>query len=215
MIYFSVRGDLEHMESLLGEFERIVSIEQATRQRLREDGAQYLGPQDMFKRIRTESAATNPDYSELRVEYAKKIPRANEICGRESIPYEIEGRAAPIEGGVPFAGSVFTFPLNRPSDMMDIDTNLRDTANQCIGVLERRRGQELMQLTNPLYWIGRAIRFVVRLPFTILELSGFDVEVIQEHLIARLFQLLYVIALILILVRFGLTSVIDLGSILP
>ena len=215
MIYFSIRGDLENIELLLRDFEQIVSIEQDTRQRLKEDGAPYLGPQHMFKRIREESAESNAEYSELRAEYAKLIPRSNEICDREGIAYYIEGRGAPIEGNLPFQGSIFEFPLNRPSDMMDIDTKVRDTANQCIGALERRKGDELRQLINPIYWLRRAIVFVVRLPFTLLELSGFDVEIIQEHLIARLFQLVYVIALILILVRLGLTSLIDLSSLLP
>jgi hypothetical protein len=214
MIYFSVRDDLRHIRSLLHHFEEIVSIEQETRQGLREGGAQYLGPHDMFRRVREESSKTNSAYSGLRAEYAQMIPRTNEICEREGIAWHRQGRAAPLEGGLPFQGSIFELILNRPSDIMDIDTDLRDTANQCIGVLERHVSHELRQLINPIYWIGRIVLFVVRLPYTILELSGFDVEQIQEHLIARLFQLLYVIALILILVRFGLASAIDLKSLL-
>jgi hypothetical protein len=81
-------------------------------------------------------------------------------------------------------------------------------------VLERKSSKELRQLINPFYWIARGVILVVRLPYTILELSGFDIQKIQEHLIARLFQLLYVIGLIWILLRFGLGSVIDIKSLL-
>lgn len=212
MIYFTVIDELRLMRSLLSHFESIVSIEQDTRERLREDGATYLGPYHMFKRIREESSKSNSDYTDLRVEYAKLVPRANEICEREGISWHRQGQAAPMEGGSPFQGSIFEFVLNRPSDILDIDTEVRDTVNQCIGVLERKSSKELMQLINPFYWIGKALIWIVRLPYNILDLSGFDVEKIQEHLIARLFQLLYVIGLIWILVRFGLASAIDLKS---
>lgn len=215
MIYFSVRGDRDHMATLLDRFERIITVEQDTRQRLREENAQYLGPHDMFKRIREESSRSDAGYADLRAEYARMIQRANGICDHENIAWHRQGRAAPLEGGLAFQGSIFELPLNRPSDLMDIDVDVRDTANQCIGALEHRMRRELKQLINPIYWIRIAAVFVVRLPYTILELSGFDVEVIQQHLIARLFQLLYVIALILILLRFGLTSVLDATSLLP
>jgi hypothetical protein len=214
MIYFGARDELKHMQSLLAQFENIVSIERVTRERLRAEGAQYLGPYDVFKRIREESARSNPTYAELRVSYAKLVPRADKICDREGISWHRQGRAAPLEGGSAFQGSIFGFVLNRPSDLMDIDTDVRDTANQCIGVLERKSSKELSQLINPLYWIGKAVIWIVRLPYTILELSGFDVQKIQEHMIARLFQLLYVIGLIWILLRLGLSSAIDLGSLI-
>ena len=167
-----------------------------------------------LKQIREDLSKTNSEYQGLRTIYAKLIPRANEVCERENVSWHRKGMAAPLEGGGAFQGSVFEFILNRPSDLMDIDTDVKDTINQVLGILEHKESQEFKKLLNPFYWLREAFIFVVRLPYNILKLSGFDVDKIQEHLFARLFQLIYVIALILVLVWFGLTSVIDLKTLL-
>jgi len=214
MIYFTTKDELEHMRSLLRTFESIIAIESTTSERLREAGTEYLTPYGMFKHIRKEAAKNYPEYQELRTAYAKMIPRANQISKRENVPWYKEGIAALIEGGMPFQGSIFEFVLKRPSAIIDIDTDVRDTVNQIIGILEHKEIHEFRQIINPLYWLKVVIIFIVRLPYSILELSGFDVEKIQDYLIFRTFQLLYVIALILILVRFGLIPIIDLKSLL-
>jgi len=214
MSYFQTKADIAHMNSLLAAFERLVEIERESRGKLREEGTDYLSPLHLFKAIREHAAAGSPEYRQLRASFAQMIPRANDICDREHVSWHREGRAAPMEGGMPFRGSIFDLVLDRPSDFMDIDNDVRDTVNRALGSLERTRGQEVRRLLNPISWVTRAVVFVVRLPYLILQSSGFDVDKIQEHLIARLFQLLYGIALIVLLVRFGLGSVIDLKSLL-
>jgi hypothetical protein len=212
MIYFATRSELSQMRSLLQKFERIIAIEQTIKNQLREEGNEYLSPSGMFKDIRNEASKREPEYQELRASYAKLIPIANKICDREKVSWYRQGYAAPIEGGMAYQGSVFKFVLNRPSDIVDIDTDVRDTINQTIGSFEQKLADEFRRLVNPLYWLVQGFIFIVRLPFKILEISGFNVDIIQEHLVARFFQLLYVIALILNLIRFGLAQVIDLGS---
>ncbi len=212
MNYFSTKDDLEHMRTLLDNFERIITIEQRTRETLRKKD--FLTMHSFFKELREEASKTNPEYKDLRATYAKMIPRANEICEREKVSWHRQGWAAPIEGGSAFQGPILGFVLDRPSELMDIDTDVRNTINQVLGILEYREAQEYKKLINPLYWLMQAFIFVVRLPYTILKISGFDVDKIQEHLFARLFQLIYVIALILVLIWFGLESVIDLKTLL-
>lgn len=214
MGFFQARADLRHIETLLATFERIVAFEATARQNFRNEGAQFLGPHQMFRRIREEAATRHPEYAPLRQSYARMIPGANLISERTGILWHRQGRAAPLEGRAPFQGSVFELILNRPSDLADLDTDLRDTANQVIGVLEQRLREERRRLFNPFYWIAKAATLIVRLPYNLLKISGFDVDKMQEHFIARLFQLLYVIALILIAFRLGVTSLADLASFL-
>jgi hypothetical protein len=214
MIYFDARDDLQYMERLLVTFENIIEIEFTVRLINKAQGMQYLGSYDMFKRIREDASKSNPQYLRIRNSYARMIPRAISICQRENISCQRSGQSAPIEGNISYQGTIFELALNRPSDLVDIDTDLRDTVNKAIGAIQIRMSREWRQLINPLYWIGKAFVFLVKLPYNLLKLSGFDVDKIQEHLIARLFQLLYVIALILIFIHFGLNTVIDLGSFL-
>ena len=212
MIYSATKAEIKHMEGLLARFEMITRIEQATREALRDEGAKYLSPHGMFKHIREQAAERHQEYAVHRRQFARMIPSANEICGEESIAWHRQGRAAPLEGGLPFQGSVFDLVLDRPSDIMDIDSDVRDTIIKTIGSLEAKAHRELRQLINPLYWLRRLLVFVIRLPYTLIEASGFDVAKVEDHFLGKLAHLVYVILLILILIRLGVESVSDLIS---
>jgi len=214
MIYFETKSDIDHLQELLGLFENIRKIEKDVREDLREDGAQYLSPHGMFKHIREEAAKRDDRYSELRQDFARMIPRANQICEAHSIAWHRSGRAAPMEGGLPFEGSIFEMVLDRPSDIVDIDNDVRDTINKCLGALKEQLSREFRQLINPIHWVSRILIFLIQLPYKLIEISGFDMEKIQDHFLGKLAQLLYVIALILFLVWLGIESVQDLVSIL-
>ena len=214
MLYFDLKSDLHHMNSLLSKFERIVEIEKQTRERLRSHGTTYLTSAHMFRTIREESSGASPEYASLRATYAKMIHRAVSICEREGNAHHIQGRAALLEGGTPFSDSIFALILNRPSDVADFDTTLRDDANRLIGALEGKLAAERRRILNPFHWLTALMTAIVRLPYTIISVSGFDVSKIEEHLIGKAIHLLYVVALLLILVRLGLGSSVDLLKIL-
>lgn len=214
MLYFSVRSDLQHIKSLLNTFEQLRVIEQETRERLVREGSSWLSPHSMFKHIREEASKSDPSYSRIRGIYTRQIPKVNDICKRENISWHRQGRAAPLEGSAPFSESIFALALNRPSDLMDIDNDVRDTANQAIGILEKKTSEELLKLVNPFFWIKEIFIFIVRLPYTLIELSGFDVKKVEEHLIAKLIHLAYVVALILILLKLGFASSISINEII-
>lgn len=214
MIYFSTLDDIKHMESLLDNFERIIEIEQHVNMRLKEEKTNFLTSYAAFKHIREEASKTNPEYQKLRATYAKLISRANEICTQNTISWNRKISLPSLEGGGTIQGSIFEFVLHRESSLIDFDTDVRDTINKALGVLERKASNEFKNLVNPFYWFLQAFFFVVRLPYNLLKLSGFDIDEIQKHLIARFFQLIYVIVLILILVWFGLVSIIDLKTLL-
>ena len=213
MLYFSSKNDLSHIKSLLDNFEQLRVIEIETRERLARDGSSWLTPLGMFKSIK-EEALKSKSYSKIRSEYSRQISKANEICERENVSWHRQGYAARMEGSNPYSDSIFTLALNRPSDLMDIDNDVRDTANQAIGILEQKTSEELYKLVNPFYWIKEFIIFAVRLPYTLIELSGFDVKKVEEHLIAKFIHLAYVVALILILIKLGFTSGISLTEII-
>jgi len=214
MIYFETKSDISSMQGVLKLFEEIRAIEKDVREELREEGASYLSPHGMFKHIREEAAKRNDRYSELRQDFARMIPHVNQICEAHSIACHRSGRAAPMEGGLPFEGSIFDMVLNRPSDMFDLDNDVRDTVNKCLGAQKEQLSKELRQLINPIHWASRLLIFLIQLPYKLIEISGFNVEKIQDHFLGKFAQLLYVIALILFLLWLGVESIQDLISIL-
>jgi hypothetical protein len=214
MRYQDLRRDMSLLNELLAEFEEIVRIEKATRESLHSQGRTYLNPPHMFREIREEAVRRYKHYAELRTSFARKIPTAVQICEREGVAVHIEGRAALLEGATSFSDSVFALILDRPSDLVDFDTSLRADTNQAIGALETKLQRERRRLTNPLNWIKAVIVAVVRLPYTIISMSGFDVAKVEDHLIARVIHLVYVVALLLILIRLGLTGAIDLSQLI-
>lgn len=214
MLYLDLRREVALLNQLLTEFEEIVRIEKATRESLRSQGRTYLNPAQMFREIREEAARRYKHYSDLRASYARKIPSAVKICEREGVAVQIQGRAAPMEGGSPFADSIFALILDRPSDLADFDSPLRTDANQAIGALETKLQMERRRLLNPLNWAKAAIVVVVRLPYTVISMSGFDVSKVEDHLIARVIHLVYVVVLLLIVARLGLSAAIDLPTLI-
>jgi hypothetical protein len=81
-----------------------------------------------------------------------------------------------------------------------------DALNQTIGECEARVAVEFRRLINPLYWIKEVLVLVIRIPFILIEASGFDVSKVEDHLLAKAFKLLEVVAIIYILIRLGLTK---------
>jgi hypothetical protein len=211
MIYFSTKRDLAFMKEFLEVFNLLRRIEEETRARLREEGRSWLSPMQMFESIRREASMSNPEYADIRTRLARMLPRAIGLAEAEGIPHIMNIQAAPLEGSTRFSGSVFQAVLDPPSDLVDFDSVFRDTSNQIIGNLERKERAELLKLINPVYWLKELIIFLIRLPYSTFAASGFDVERIQDHFIARAMHLLYVVLLLYILLRFGLLPITETG----
>jgi hypothetical protein len=159
----------------------------------------------MFQGVREEAYHHNENYTIIRANYTKMIPRASQITEEQRVSHHRKIRSAPIEGGNLFSGSIYKAILDPPSSLIDLDVDFYDTVNQVLGSLEWRKVKELRQVRNPLYWLKEFIVFIIRLPFTLIRISGFDIKIVEEHFLGKLFQLLYVMALILLATKFGIS----------
>jgi len=66
--------------------------------------------------------------------------------------------------------------------------------------------RERRYLRNPLNWVKEALVFVLRIPFLLVKATGFDVAKVEDELWAKLFKLLYLLALIYIALRLGVAK---------
>lgn len=99
-----------------------------------------------------------------------------------------------ISIGSPIAGSKGPYPVLRylfvevfasfvaPAEVVDM-------LNQAIGVYRSILGQEFLHIFNPLWWLKELIQFLVRLPFYLLGISGFNQKALEMSAIGRAVKL--------------------------
>jgi hypothetical protein len=207
MIYFTAKSELELIKQYLMYFEEIILIESQIKEKLINDGQKYLTSISMNNEIRETALKENSRYKEVRTEYAKMLPLVKDICCREMLSINISGTSAPLEGETPFSGTIFELILIRPSELIDFNNYLRDIINQAIGITERNVNRELWELINPFYWIKIVALWIIRFPYKIIELSGFDIKKVEEHLIAKVIHLLYLLSVTMFLLWLGIDTV--------
>lgn len=81
---------------------------------------------------------------------------------------------------------------------------IMDAINGTIGQLEADEKREFRRLINPGWWVFETFRFVIRIPFTLISLSGFDVTKFEDHFWAKLFKLVEIAVILFVLLRLGL-----------
>lgn len=141
------------------------------------------------------------------------IHRASQITNQQGVNHHCKIHSSPTDGNKIFNGSIYNAILDPPSALFDFDTTFRDIINQVIGILEWKKEKEFRLLLNPFYWLKELFVFFIRLPYTLIRSSGFDVKKVEEHFIGKLFQFIYVIALILLATRLGI-SIVDIFQII-
>jgi hypothetical protein len=205
MIYFSKKANLEFINDFLKTYDQIRAIEKQAHEKMLGEKHDWITPDGVNKLIRETASQLNSDYSSLRMNYLRKVDRANEISKNERIEYYLNIVSAPLEGSRKYSGSIYEFFLDPISSIFDFDRDCHDTLNKLIGKLEAEMNQEYRNLFNPLYWLGKFVIYIIRLPYTMILLTGFDINIIQKPLFGNLFLLLYMVGLIYILVYlFGL-----------
>jgi len=149
-----------------------------------------------------------PGYQQARESVVKGILRANRIASKLRVPVEIRSFPMPaLAGSAPILELSCFDAVIRDISYNGVNRPLVDDAlNQTIGECEARVMAEFRHLINPLYWIKELLVFIIRIPFILIEASGFDVSKVEDHLLAKVFKLIEIGAIIYILVRLGLTK---------
>jgi len=75
-----------------------------------------------------------------------------------------------------------------------------DAMNQTLGQLAEDEKREFRRLINPAWWV---FEVVIRIPFLLISLSGFDVNKVEDHLLAKVFKLAEIAFIVFVLLRLG------------
>lgn len=198
MIYFSTKKDLAFLNQFKSDVVSLFNIEGGVRL----ESSIMTTPSER-RSIRQGKAAQVEGYSEIRERIAKNVSRAIGLANAVGIPLILYSYPAPAVGGPVITLNMFLAILNDNSHGGVSKQQIIDTLNQTIGQYERRVETEFWQMVNPLYWLKMLALTIIRLPYTILKLSGFDVSKIEQELWGKAMSLVWIVAMIYILIAYG------------
>ena len=145
-------------------------------------------------------------YEVSRGGISKSLPKVVKISRKLGINTEVSSVPPPALGGIIISQNIF-MAIIKDSTYGGIDKQLiLDTIDMTIGECERRINDEFYKLINPFYWLLSLIKFIIRIPFLILEASGFNGEKIEENYFGKIIKLLSILIYIILLSYFGFKS---------
>jgi hypothetical protein len=198
MIYFSTKKDLEFLKQFKKDAEDMIDIEE----RMEIGSYTMITPMEA-RGIRRDRASVVEGYLEIREQIARNVIRAIGLANKMGIPLVLHSYPAAAIGGPVIPINIFQAILNDNSHGGIEKQHIIDTLNQTIGQYERLDEKEFWQMVNPLYWLKMLALTIIRLPYTILKLSGFDVSKIEQDIWGKAMSLAWIVAVIYILISYG------------
>jgi len=202
--YFQAKSDLKFIIDFHQSVVELWRIEKEVTENI--DFSNYRSKRDYQTALQAEASKKN-GYQEVRRQVAKCVLRAERIASCLRVPIIFESYPAPAVGGPIIEQKVFSAILKDMSHGGLIDKqSIYDILNQTIGECEARMSVEKRRLINPLYWFKELIVAIIRIPFMLIEASGFDVGKVEDHLIGRFFKLLEIGLILYFLLRLGIEN---------
>jgi hypothetical protein len=205
MSYFQAKSDLEFVHEFANAVTELFKIEAEASTRVSVGPPRFLTRTEIHDEIVRE-AHQHEHYAELRAKVARGVPRANRIANRLELLTVFESYPMPAVGGPVITVTLFDAILHDPTYSGVPQQSIIDALNQTLGACQERVAIEFRHLINPMYWVKELLVFIIRIPFIIIEASGFDLSKVEDHFLGRAFKLLEIIALIAILVWLGLSK---------
>lgn len=203
MKYFEAKADLEFIRRFKSDVDRLWEIESGAAAAVQPSGAM---PARMQRAIVRGEARQAQGYDQVRERVARGVVRASRIGYQSGVPIELLSYPAPAVGGPVVRVNLFQAILHDDSHGGVGRSRIEDVLNQTVGACEERFERERRYLRNPLNWIKEALVFVLRIPFLLVKATGFDVGKVEDQLWAKLFKLLYLLALVYIALRLGIAK---------
>jgi hypothetical protein len=208
MLYFTAKSDIAFLKDFKGKVEALWRLEEEVLKSFKP--SVMISGRD-YREAVLDKATSSEDGKKLREELAKGIPRAVEIAYKNKVSINARSSPAPAVGGAIIHVNMF-YAILQDTSYGGVEHNwIEDKINETIGRVERRIRAELINLFNPLYWLYSLFVFVVRIPFHLISISGFNVSKVEDHFIAKLFKLAEVGVIIYVLIKLGIekTSMVD------
>ncbi len=212
MNYFQAKSDLKFMQEFQGLVFQLWELEKQAINNLSNDIKEQIAiekpmPNELQTLIQREAFKIK-DYQFIRDQVTKKLLRANRIANNLEVPIIFEDYPMPaLAGRAPIIRiSCFDAVLRDNSYQGVTQHFIYDALNQTIGECETQIEKEFWHLINPFYWVKELLVFIIRIPFMLINASGFDTSKVEDQFLAKAFKLAEIIVIIYILIRLGITT---------
>jgi hypothetical protein len=201
MGFFQAMSDFEFMTAFRGSVLELWQIESTAAEELR--GA-YLPLHSEYQAALQSRASEITNYQQVRERVARGMLRAMRIARRLKVPIDWTSYPAPAVGGPVIPVNLFASILKDTSHGGIGRQQIYDALTQTVGECETQLSIERRRLLNPFYWVKEAFIAIIRIPFMLVEASGFDVGKVEDHFLAKAFKLVEIVAIVYILLHFGI-----------
>lgn len=206
MAYWKAKDNLKFMTEFRTTVKNFWNIEDVLEANQSSAYIEYVFSNNELQANRQAVGKAVEDYPQLREQVAKCIKRATITAHYQRTPYEVDSLPELAVGGPIIPVNLFEALLNDTSHRGIKRQYILDAINQAVGACEEQVKVERRHLYNPGYWLYAAFLFFIRIPFKLIELSGFDVRKVEDRFIAKVFKLFEIAAIIYILYRLGMTN---------
>lgn len=148
-------------------------------------------------------ASLDPHYQVVRDRVARATNRMKRIARQNGVPVDLKSFPPPAVGGPVIPINYFDAVLFDHSYGGVSNQWIVDALNQTMGESVERVDKEFWKLLNPLQWAKDLLVSVLRIPFLLIESTGFDVAKVEEHLFGKLFKFAELGVLLWIAFRLG------------
>jgi len=202
MGYFQAKSDLRFILEFKDHIMKLWKIETEANERI--GGRRRLTTSSEYQAVLQAEASANNNYQNIRESVSKALLRAMQIAQKLKISITGKSLPPPAVGGAIISINLFSAILNDTSYGGVSRQWIYDALNQTIGACENNVDIEFKRLINPLYWIKELLIIIIRIPFMLIEASGFDVTKFEDHFLSKLFKFLEIIIIIFILIKLGM-----------
>jgi hypothetical protein len=137
------------------------------------------GPHE-WQRAVQRRASQEPTYQVVRDRVARLTDRLKRIARQNGVASDMQSFPAPAVGGPVISINLFDAVLNDNSHRSIDRQWVIDALNKTRGAAAERVETEFWRLVNPLHWLWEALVLLLRLPFILIEATGFDVAKVEE-----------------------------------
>lgn len=210
MVYFTAKSNLAFAREFKDNVMELWRIEDIAASDAH-FGLMAMIPSERQKAVQR-AAGPLDGYQEVREIVAQGIVKMGRLSRRSGLNLSVTSVPAPAVGGVVFNQDILLAIISDGTHGGIERQMIIDSINQIIGQLKEKEEGEWRQLINPFYWLKVVFIFVLRLPAELIKLAGFNVEKFEEHFWGKLFQLLWIMALIgfLIWIGFAKTDILEI-----
>ena len=206
MSVFSAKRDLEIILQFQELSKQLWAFEDDARKYIRDNSmGTLIFDREMQTRIH-HALSNKEEYQLIRAKMSHIISDVERIATKRNIETTLITFPAPAVGGYVIPQKIYSSVLHDYSHCGIGRQLIIDTLNSTISACHKHYRNELINTFNPFHWLMIVFVFIIRIPFYIISLSGFNVEKIEDQMWAKIFKLLYILAIFYFLIELGISK---------